>query len=222
MTSQMGMEGCWSKQSNAYTNLHVYLGDYNYEQKQYIISDMYYFNDVRNFGSFDVFEDLTQVWKKHGPCLLTTALVEQGLLNADTLSVHQVITNREEWIKGTHNKRIKTKHICVYLGEQKWASGVGNYIRAECLYRAKICPFRTLESLTNEELTLLYQKIMLQMVLSYQHKGLTIKSYWDPSGNKGVCPLQVYNQKVDPFGNEVVKEKSKDKRTMHWCPSIQK
>ena len=34
--------------------------------------------------------------------------------------------------------------------------------------------------------------------------------------------MKVYNKDMDPLGNKVKKETTKDKRTSHWVPEIQK
>ena len=45
----------------------------------------------------------------------------------------------------------------------------------------------------------------------------------DIEDKKGVFEFQfqVYNQKTDQKGNKVIREKTKDKRTTHWVPSVQ-
>lgn len=58
---------------------------------------------------------------------------------------------------------------------------------------------------------------------SYSSGGASIKTYTRPDGTLGQYSQRfaVYNQKTDPDGNNVVKEKTSDGRTTHWVPSIQ-
>ena len=105
--------------------------------------------------------------------------------------------------------------------EQKYFSGIGNYLRAEIMYRNKINPRKTLCSFTDSDIINLYNMIIKQMLIAYGSRGLTIKSYWDPEGNTGKCPLQVYNRKLDPFNNPIETFKDKSKRTVHWVPIVQ-
>jgi len=62
---------------------------------------------------------------------------------------------------------------------------------------------------------------MEQMLLAFGANGLTIRSYWDPNGGKGICPLQVYNQEYDPHDNPVKTFRDKQKRNVHWVPAVQ-
>ena len=105
--------------------------------------------------------------------------------------------------------------------KQKYTSGIGNYLKAEVLYRAKMNPTKKLHELSDNEIKTLYDSIMFQLILSYQHHGLTIKSYWDPEGRPGTCPRQVYGKPKDLLGNPVEKFKDSKERTVHWVPSVQ-
>ena len=104
--------------------------------------------------------------------------------------------------------------------DQKNVSGIGNYLKAECLYDAKISPHRFCCDITTEESNRLFDSCRRIIQLSYQTGGATIKNYRKPNGKKGLYSQRfaVYNQKTAPCGNEVIKEKTLDKRTTHWCP----
>jgi formamidopyrimidine-DNA glycosylase len=59
-----------------------------------------------------------------------------------------------EWPEFSHNvmnklsdSRITKKPICDIITDQKIFNGVGNYLRSELLYRAKIPPFTTVGTL---------------------------------------------------------------------------
>lgn len=207
MISQLGMEGRWIHAKQKHSNFRIYFG--TIENNQTTITDTWYYDDSRHFGHFNVYSSLDEIKKNHGPCLLSQAL---SITNEATLEVFM------EKIK---NKRIQNKQICDFVMEQKHVSGIGNYLRAEILYRSKINPTKTLSDFKDTDIEILYKSIMYQLRLAYNNKGLTIKSYWDPEGNAGKCPLQVYNQDFDPYGNKVEKFKDKQNRTVHWVPTIQ-
>ena len=107
--------------------------------------------------------------------------------------------------------------------DQSVIAGVGNYIKAESLYLAKLSPHRTVESLSDDDLILLKQKIQEVMTESFASGGATIRTYKNFNGESGEYGDRfiVYNQKTDPVGNPVVKEQTKDKRKTHWVPNIQ-
>lgn len=109
------------------------------------------------------------------------------------------------------------------LMNQGVISGVGNYIKAEALYRAKLSPHRLVSSLSDDDFTSLRQEIIAVMNEAYTAKGATIRTYATVDGNSGNAQFlfQCYGKKIDKLGNDVVKEETKDGRTTHWCPAIQ-
>ena len=107
---------------------------------------------------------------------------------------------------------------------QKIVSGIGNYLKAECLYESKISQHRLCSQITQEESDNLFHTCRKIIRRSYESGGATISTYRQPNGEKGLYSRRfaVYNQKHDPFGHLVVKEKTLDKRTTHWVPEVQK
>lgn len=132
-----------------------------------------------------------------------------------------------------------TKPIGELLMDQKIFAGVGNYIRAEALYLAKISPWRQAHLLSKDEVASLCQALVSVMNESYKHQGATILTYKDAYGAEGKYSscFKVYGQKKDPLGNDIKREdmpkpkpqtnskimkKKSNTRTIHWCPAIQK
>ena len=218
MVSQLGMEGKWVHKPEKHSNFRLYFGELNHTKTEYIVTDTWWYEDSRHFGHFNVYPDLTEPKKSHGPCLMNTALVNEGLIKINS---HQNIFNLDLFKTKIKNPRIGSKHICDFLMEQKHMAGIGNYLRAEILYRSKLNPCKTLNSFTDDNIKTLYNSINQQMLIAYGAKGLTIKSFWDPEGNKGKCPLNVYNKSHDPCGNLTEKFKDKSGRMVHWVPSVQ-
>ena len=221
MISQLGMEGRWIHTKEKHCNFRIYFGGLNEDRTKYEITEKWFYDDSRHFGHFNVYDNMTEVFKKHGPCLLTTALVVSGLLERSELRPYQELANLEAFKDKLTNTRIKNKQICDFLMDQRYFSGIGNYLRAEILYRAKINPHKSLGTFDMGTIEKLYNSIIEQMLVAYGARGLTIKSYWDPEGNKGQCPLQVYKKTHDPLGYPVEKFKDKQKRMVHWVPAVQ-
>jgi formamidopyrimidine-DNA glycosylase len=108
------------------------------------------------------------------------------------------------------------KPICEFLMNQKYVSGIGNYLRAEILYRAKISPERRILELNLEEKDLLYDSSLDIMFESWKAKG--------PSEGYivgGSFYLKVYGRSEDDFGNEVIRYLDSNNRTVHYVPKIQ-
>ena len=106
---------------------------------------------------------------------------------------------------------------------QSVVSGIGNYIKAEALYRAKISPHRLVKEISDESLLLLFNSVKDIMNESYQLQGNTFNTYrnFQSGGGNFSSMLRVYRQDVDSNGYEVVKEKTLDGRTTHWVKEIQ-
>ena len=123
--------------------------------------------------------------------------------------------------------RIRKKEswsIVKAIMDQSVIAGVGNYVKAEALWRSELSPHRNVSSLTDVEANTLNESIKNVLRESYENGGATIRSYkqFDGSSGQYARRFAVYNQKYDPDGHEVVREKTQDGRTTHWVPQVQK
>lgn len=198
----LGMSGAWQSYPTKHTRVIITTST---DQK-------IYFNDIRNFGTLKYTYDFDELAKK-----------VNDDLGPDILGVYKNFESfKSFFVEGIKKKPNKT--IAENLMNQKLISGVGNYLKAEILYHAEVSPHRLVSSLTETELHALALFTQLIAKKSYQSGGATISTYRNPNGEKGLYNRRfaVYNQKYDLEGNEVIKEVTKDKRTTHWVPSIQK
>jgi formamidopyrimidine-DNA glycosylase len=101
--------------------------------------------------------------------------------------------------------------ISKFLMNQSRIAGIGNYLKSEVLYAAKICPHAIIGDINDEQLLDLEGQIMTIPAASYKAKRRT----------GPLCPLKVYNKRKDPDGNLVVKTKTSDGRNSHWVPAVQ-
>lgn len=110
------------------------------------------------------------------------------------------------------------KNITAFLMNQNILSGIGNYIKAEALYAAKISPLRKTGSLTESESAKLYEAIRIIPRISYNNKGLSLRDYADADGNDGYYSdhLRIYGKK------SATKTKTPDGRITYWCKDTQK
>ena len=116
-----------------------------------------------------------------------------------------------------------SKTIVEALMDQKIVAGVGNYIKADSLWLAKISPHRLVSDISDSDLSKLNDCIRDVMTTSFEMGGATIYSYKNFDGSIGEygSKFLVYNKKVDPDGNLIIKETTRDKRTTHWSPDVQ-
>ena len=109
------------------------------------------------------------------------------------------------------NKRPKMK-IGEFLIEQKYFSGVGNYIRCEACYESKISPFRLVGNLTENERKELFKQLIKICHSAYESLIKKDMHY----------KCKVYRQKTTPKGEIVLSEKLEKTRNVYWVPSVQK
>jgi len=166
-----------------------------------------FYNDIRHFGTIKVVRSKLELFKK-----LDT-------LGWDALQDPYVPTSMKDYFW----KAKASKGVAELLLDQKIFAGVGNYIRSEVLYRAKINPKRPAASLQDFEIQSVCQNIIDVAKEAYAAGGATIATYSDLYGVAGTYfqNFQVYSKKIDPLGNPVLKYKADDGRAVHWVPAVQ-
>lgn len=202
----LGMSGGWYTKKGKHTVVNLeYSNKINDETKTL------YFDDQRHFGTFKFVKGKTELEKK-----LKT--IGKDLLN-DNITYTDFLTK--------YNK-VKHKKIDVVLNDQKIFSGIGNYLKAEILYQAKISPHTIIDNIPDWKLKQLLDCIKDRIIASYQLNGASVQNYSDLKGNSGGFQnfFKVYKQKIDPKGNKVISERvskpndPKSQKT-YWVPTIQ-
>ncbi len=199
MFCTFGMTGQWSPKQGKHPSFIIYFkGD---------VDNPIVFNDPRHFGTIKFVKGEDKLRKK---------LYELGW---DPLT--QDWEKQKPFVTGTVISAHKP--IGQLLMDQKVFAGVGNYIRAEALYEAKISPWRHGSALSKEEVENLCKALVSVMNESYSHQGATIHTYATVYGEEGKYSscFKVYGQKNDPLGNPIIKEETPEVRTIHWCPAVQ-
>jgi len=203
----LGMSGWFQYNKDKHNNLEFKLE-----------KDSIYFNDYRNFGTliFCYQENLEKKLEHLGP---------------DILSLDN---NLELFLKRLNKKRTDTI-IGSAIMDQKVSAGVGNYIRAESLYIAKLDPFKKIKDISKEKLIELWD-ILRQIGWYYydENKGrklniingkFKLSHLYKKSGpskyKRDDGYFLVYREKTDPFGNNVTTDVI-NTRTIHYVKKIQK
>ena len=194
----LGMSGGWKVNKEKHSHF-----TFNFTKREV------YFTDMRNFGTLKFMKGKTQLNKK---------LKELGEdVFTDTYNLSYVS-------KILKDKRLQNKTIVEVMMNQKKFCGIGNYLKSEILYACQISPHRILSELDDSDIENIYNKSKKISLESYADGGGSAGDFSDLNSKKGnyKFQMQVYNQKTDPLGNKVKKESTKDKRTSHWVPEIQK
>ncbi len=194
--SSLGMTGSWSDKPTSHARVRF---DFD--------GVSVYFNDQRNFGTLKFVpgkKALIEKLKTLGPDMLAEDITDDVFIDRLKLK--------------------PDKTIAEAIMDQKVIAGVGNYVKAESLWFARLSPHRKVSSLLPQEMSMLNGSIKSVLRESFQRGGATIQTYQTFDGKKGEYTRQfsVYNRKEDPDGNPVVKEKTADGRTTHWVPTVQR
>jgi formamidopyrimidine-DNA glycosylase len=127
--------------------------------------------------------------------------------------------------------RMKTnleKAIGNVIMNQRVVSGIGNYLRADILWLARVSPFRAVDSLTSRELRRLWHSCQVLTWGVYSRKRAI---RWRIIRDQDRTPADygrhffVYRCREDPDGKVVVKEplyEGSQKRYIYWVPERQK
>jgi len=186
LLNTLGMSGAWSSEQPKNTRVSI----------EFDTGKPVYFADPRGFGTLKAIYGRTAFLKKLeslGPDMLTEPpSLEEFTARLDT---------KPHWT------------ICKALMDQGVISGVGNYVKAESLYRATVWPGTTVAAMSGKEIKGLYHAILGVLQESYD---LGLSGLY---GNHD--RFQVYGKKTDPYGNEVKKTEFSDKRVTHWVPAVQ-
>ena len=110
--------------------------------------------------------------------------------------------------------------ICTRLADQHVVAGIGNYLRAEILYAARIAPTRMCNSLSSNERKNLYDAVQSVITAAIRGQGFTLGTYKDPLGKEGAYVPLVYGKHTDKEGNPVA-VLTIGKRKIYWVPNIQ-
>jgi len=211
----MGMSGLWNREGREVEDLR----DVRYEFTSQLGSTIYC--DRRNFGTLKLVKE---------PELLDLKLASLGpdVLSAEWITLEGFI---ERLTKGKN----RGKPLAQLLMDQSVISGIGNYLKAEILWVSQLSPHRIAGTLTDEEWNDLWSLChLIPSECVFAGHGSSVLSYYSKTGkqvlsNLGIpvySPehghLAVYKRRIDPLGQEVIREKTADKRTTHWVPGYQK
>lgn len=207
--STYGMTGQWvistSGTSPKHTSFTFYLSSSD-DIESMTVTSAVHFRDPRHFGT---------VKFSRGQEALDAKLATLGPDMLSDPPSHELFRERIRFRS--------TKTLAEAVMDQYVISGVGNYIRSEALWLARISPWRLIDSLKDEEIETLRLSIVDIMSRSYAAGGTSFSTYKNVDGSLGNFQnkLQVYGRSLDSFGNVVIKEKDTNDRTVHWVPLLQ-
>jgi formamidopyrimidine-DNA glycosylase len=192
--STLGMTGAWSATETKHTRVKFNLDD-----------GTIFYNDQRNFGTLKFVRgkfQLIEKLKSMGPDMLAEDVPDDVFICS--------MRKKPSW------------QITKALMEQSLVAGVGNYIKSDSLWLARLSPHRRVEDLSDAELSNLNRSIKHVMRESFQAGGSSSDGYTSSTTDDDTKRFLVYNQDQDPDCNDVIKETTEDKRSTFWAPEVQK
>jgi len=166
------------------------------------------FSDLRKFGRIELW-DTEQ---------LPGAQIIQGL-GTDALDL--TFEKFKEIIKKAKKKKIKQ-----LLMDQKLIAGIGNIYSGEILFQAGVHPFRSADSLKQDELKKIHKAIGNILKKAIGLAGSSVSDFRRTSGTKGKFQeiIKVYRregQKCSKCGT-IIERKKIGGRSAHFCEKCQK
>lgn len=198
--STLGMSGVWTRNVPKHVALTLHV---EHPPTRGMLP--VYYGDQRRFGNFVVVDSRAATSRLDS--LGWDPLLEPGAYGKTTFP---------------RMKYTKWKVADVLLKQDVFA-GVGNYIRAEAMYRAKLNPNKIILNMPDRLWHPLCEAVESVMRESYSRGGATLQTFYDGDGNRGdqVDFLEVYGKTHDPHGNPVERMKDKSGRTVWWVPGVQ-
>lgn len=190
----LGMTGSFSKEKQKHSAIQFTFDD----------DSVLYFNDIRRFGRVKFVDEKSLLEKLS--YLKWDVLKEEAPQNINTLiRVHGNCS------------------IGIITLSQEIFSGIGNYLRNEILYRAKISPLRLAKDLSNEDIIKICNETKNVTRAAYDSGGASLLTYTDFYGKRGNYSeqFQVYGRKHTPDGKKIVKTKLAG-RSIFYVPEFQK
>jgi len=195
---------------------HIHLGltgwivfkDAEYARYELVFDNLtMYIDDSRRFSKLKIYKD-----KKESDKIINK-------LGIDILTKDFKLDYFSKYIKS------KNKNISSLLLMQDKISGIGNYIRNEALYIAKISPHRNTQDLDDNEIKKIYNAILYVAYSNYiemmKMNKLKIDKMFKNIKTEVPYIFKVYSNVKDPYGNKVIKEDIGGRKS-YYVKNIQK
>lgn len=198
LQSSLIMTGSWGYGDHKANRLYLVVGTYH--GNNFVRERNFHFRDTDGKGWLHIFslDEYLAKQKKAPPCLMNDEVPLETFR-------FQLMKKKQELIgKAIHNADL--------------IGGIGNYLRAEILYEARISPRRYVYSLTDNEWERLWDISIRMLADAYSQYGCQLRDYKSPfTPGTFQNQLKAYRQKEGIIADKLDGET----QTMYWCPDIQ-
>lgn len=213
LTIHLNMTGSWSQiESDKYQMIFRFSG-----------KKSLYFSDPRTWSNFEIhdYEGWLNVMDQLGPDLLATGLMMIG---------YKIHPAEEKFVIPDKylSSLSSTMKLDKFLLDQKKLSGIGNYLRADLLYRSKLNPRRRFNDLTHDEKKRMFKSAIEVITSSYMGNGVSIRDYECPDEVRydGEFEVICYGCSKCPLGHVIDSyldgKDEKQGRRIWYCGTCQK
>lgn len=161
------------------------------------------FDDIRQFGRVEFFEELPEIFKRAGP---------------DALG----ITSEEFYARLSQRRG----HMKALLLNQSFLAGVGNIYADEALFAARIHPRAAAGRISKTRAEELHCRLLEVLRAAIDHRGSSISDYVDSAGERGSFQLMhnVYGRAGKPCSRcgATIRRIVIAQRGTHYCPRCQR
>jgi endonuclease-8 len=164
------------------------------------------FEDSRKLGNLVIAVDYSSI-AKLGPDMLALSL-------SNELTIPLI---RDRLMRYPRRKLADT------LIDQEVIAGIGNYLRSEIMFYARLYPLRIVNTLSETEWDMLARSISYVIMAAFHGNGLSIRSYISPNGSLGTYQCAVYHQSsvtVDNVTYPVIRLPHSG-RSLFYVPQLQ-
>lgn len=202
--SKLGMTGWWFIDNNYPDWRDIKLKSIIFNFTSFDLN----FSDFRNFGTF-IFTNDTEIINK-----------EYNKIAYDILDPRLEFNKIKENIVDYTNKHPDYILEDVIINQKAILSGIGNYLKSEILYDAKISPLRKLRNITLNEWKTIFNSAtkIANKMLDILAEGMNSPDY----AEKYINEMKIYRKNIDPKGNKIIKHKTKTNRTTFYVKQLQK
>jgi formamidopyrimidine-DNA glycosylase len=195
--SKLGMTGWWYFEGNKSKWHELHDASIILTFKKKLI-----FTDIRHFGTLSCINDIN---------IINNELTKLAPDIFDNNIKFNDIYNR---INILYNK-IKNKLIeDVIINQKIVLSGIGNYLKSEILYEAKISPLRKISNVSINDWKNIFKIAKRKVNKMYELLKLNDMNIYFNN-------IKIYRQKYDAHNNQIIRHKTKENRSTFWVPAIQ-
>lgn len=195
MVSHLGMSGLWYVDDDKPT----WRADFRSVAFSFASGSSLTYSDPRSYGTLTFTRDIQP---------------ELDALAIDVMDARTTWPRFQEALGALRPAALKWPVERLLSDQQKLVSGIGNYLKSEIMYAARVAPTRAASSLTEAEWHAVFDATKrITAAFARALKARTADEY--------EAGFAVYGRREDPSGNPVVTYKNKEARTVHWVPAVQ-